>query len=172
MGIKVLNPDVNESYLNFTSNTEGNIRFGLGGIKGVGEAAVDAILKERKTNGLYKDIYDFFERVNLSACNKKTIENLALSGAFDCFPDVKREHFLAVTAKGDSVLDILIRYGNKVQSEKELSANSLFGDMSEAMIAKPVLPEVESMSSSELSNREKDLVGKNYYFTTAEKEAC
>ncbi len=159
MGIKVLNPDVNESYLNFTSNTEGNIRFGLGGIKGVGEAAVDAILKERKANGLYKDIYDFFERVNLSACNKKTIENLALSGAFDCFPDVKREHFLAATIKGDSVLDILIRYGNKVQSEKELSANSLFGDMSEAMIAKPVLPEVESMSSSELSNREKDLVG-------------
>lgn len=159
MGIKVLNPDVNESYLNFTSNAEGNIRFGLGGIKGVGEAAVEAILKEREANGLFKDIYDFFERVNLSACNKKTIENMALAGAFDCFSDVKREHFIATTQKGDTVLDVLIRYGNRVQSEKELSANSIFGDMTEAMIAKPPLPEVEGISSSELSNKEKELVG-------------
>ena len=84
---------------------------------------------------------------------------MALSGAFDCFHEVKREHFLATTAKGDSVLDVLIRYGNKVQAEKDVVANSLFGDMSEAMIAKPVLPDVEDMSSAELSEREKDLVG-------------
>ena len=82
-GIMTKGPDVNESYLKFSVNRKGDIRFGLGAIKGVGESAVQSILEERERNGEYKDIFDFVQRVNLSACNRKNIENLALAGAFD-----------------------------------------------------------------------------------------
>ena len=157
MGIEVLIPDVNESDMNFTANKEGNIRFGLAGIKGVGEGAVESILNERKKNGKFTDIYNFVERVNLTSCGKKTIETLAMAGAFDCFTDVKREHFLL-----PGFIDSLHTYGVKVQSEsgKSQLQLSLFGaDEEAASIAKPKIPKVESLSRIELLNRERELVG-------------
>ncbi len=157
MGINVLIPDVNESDINFTSNKDGNIRFGLAGIKGVGEGAVDGILKERNKNGKFSSIFDFVERVNLTSCGKKTMETLAMAGAFDCFPEVKRENFLV-----PGFVDSLHAYGNKVQEEsgKVQLQLSLFGDNEEATaIAKPKIPKTESMPRIEMLNRERELVG-------------
>jgi len=94
LGMKVMGPDVNESDLTFTVNKEGNIRFGLGGVKGVGEGAVIAIVEERMANGKYKSVFDFIERVNLTSCNKRAVESLALSGAFDEFPDIHANSYL------------------------------------------------------------------------------
>jgi len=161
MRISVLEPDVNESELTFTVNKNGDIRFGLGGIKGVGESAVEAIIKEREENGKYKDLYDFLERVNLQACNKKTVESLALSGAFDCFEGIYREQLTAETAKGENVLDILMRYGNLYQQDKAQQQNSLFGDMGDmaVAIAKPELPQVPRLNALEKLNIEKNLIG-------------
>ncbi len=161
--IKVLEPDINESELNFTVNKKGNIRFGLGGIKGVGEGAVEAIVEEREKNGKYKSIYDFIERINLQACNRKAIECLAYSGAFDCFTDIYREQILGVNDKGESVLDNLVRYGNMYQQDRSQQHNSLFGDLggdSGFMIQKPELPlSVPRMTTIERLNKEKDLIG-------------
>ena len=101
-GVNVLGPDVNESNLKFSVNRHGDIRFGLGAVKGVGEAAVQSILEERKKNGPFRGIFDFVQRVNLSACNRKNIENLALAGGFDSFPEIKREDFFVKNAKDES----------------------------------------------------------------------
>ena len=98
-GINVLGPDVNESGLKFSVNQHGDIRFGLGAIKGVGESAVQSILAEREKNGPFKGIFDFVQRVNLSACNRKNIENLALAGSFDSFPEIRREDFFVKTRR-------------------------------------------------------------------------
>ena len=160
MKISVLEPDVNESELNFTVNSKGDIRFGLGGIKGVGGGAVDAIIQEREKNGKYKDIFDFVERVNLQSCNKKTVENLALSGAFDCFEDIYREQLVATNSKGENVLDTIIRYGNLYQQDKAQQQNSLFGDLGATVeITKPELPKAERMNPIERLNIEKNLIG-------------
>lgn len=118
MGIKVLGPDVNESNLKFNVNKDGNIRFGLGAVKGVGESAVRSIMEEREKNGPFTSIFDFVQRVNLNACNKKNIESLALSGGFDSFPEIKREQYFAQNSKGEVFLETLIRYGNKYQVDK------------------------------------------------------
>lgn len=115
-GIMTKGPDVNESYLKFSVNRKGDIRFGLGAIKGVGESAVHSILEERERNGEYKDIFDFVQRVNLSACNRKNIENLALAGAFDSFPGIKREDFFVKNAKDETFTEVLVRYGNKISN--------------------------------------------------------
>ena len=162
MRISILEPDVNESELNFTVNKKGDIRYGLGGIKGVGEGAVEAIVSEREKNGKYKDIYDFLERVNLQACNRKTVENLATSGAFDSFEGIYREQILAIGNKGEAVLDTLMRYGNTFQQDKAQQQNSLFGDLGDGFavdIYKPELPKVPRMSAIEKLNKEKDLIG-------------
>ncbi|NDW12279.1 DNA polymerase III subunit alpha [Bacteroides sp. 214] len=159
MGIQVLGPDVNESNLKFTANKEGNIRFGLGGIKGVGEGAVQSIIEERKANGPFKGIFDFIQRINLNTCNKKSIENLALAGGFDGFPELRREHFFAPNAKGEIFLETLIRYGNKYQTDKSEAANSLFGGENVIDIATPEIPPAEQWSDLERLNREKELVG-------------
>lgn len=158
MGIQVLGPDVNESILKFSVNQNKNIRFGLGAIKGVGEAAVQNIIEERK-NGPFKSIFNFVERVNLSACNKKNIESLALAGAFDNFTEIRREQFLADTGKGEMFLDTLVRYGNKYQADKAMAQNSLFGDDSNVVISTPEIPQCERWSDLERLNREKELVG-------------
>ena len=158
MGIQVLGPDVNESILKFSVDKQKNIRFGMGAIKGVGESAVQNIIEERKKNGPYKDLFDFVERVNLSACNKKNIESLALAGAFDNF-HVQRESFFVDNGKGETFLDILVRYGNKYQTDKATAANSLFGDDNFVAIAKPEIPHAERWSDLERLNKEKDLVG-------------
>jgi DNA polymerase-3 subunit alpha len=159
MGIKVLGPDVNESFLKFSVNVAGDIRFGLAAIKGVGESAVNNIIDERQRNGPYKDIFDFVERVNLSSCNKKNIESLALAGGFDNFPGIRREQFLATNAKGEVFLDSLIRYGNKYQTDKSQAANSLFGGDSFFDIARPELPNAAVWSDLERLNRERELIG-------------
>lgn len=159
MGIKVLGPDVNESDLNFTVNSEGNIRFGLGGIKGVGEGAVLAIAAERDKNGKYEGIFDFMERVNLTACNKKTIENLALAGAFDEFSDIKRQQLFVENAKGEQVLEAVIRYGNKFQNDKALNSISLFGEVDAVEITKPEIPYAPEWSTLEKLNKERELIG-------------
>ena len=158
MGIQVLGPDVNESILKFSVDKQKNIRFGMGAIKGVGESAVQNIIEERKKNGPYKDLFDFVERVNLSSCNKKNIESLALAGAFDNF-HVQRESFFVDNGKGETFLDILVRYGNKYQTDKATAANSLFGDENFVAIAKPEIPHAERWSDLERLNKEKDLVG-------------
>ncbi len=161
MKINVLEPDVNESELNFTVNSQGDIRFGLGGIKGVGEGAVNAILDERKTHGKYESIYDFVERINLQSCNRKTMESLALAGAFDGF-NLYREQLMGLTDKGEMVLEVLMRYGNKYQEDKHLQQNSLFGDLGDGVgvdITKPELPQVPRMSPIERLNIEKSLIG-------------
>ena len=160
LGLSVLEPDVNESELNFIVNADGAIRFGLGGIKGVGEGAAEAIISEREKNGKYKNIFDFLERVNLQACNKKTIENLAQSGAFECFDDIYREQFFGTDVNGNTGLELLMFYGNKYRADKERNTNSLFGDLDAAIEVKhPDLPQVPRWNTIERLNKEKDLIG-------------
>ncbi|MBR6589052.1 MAG: DNA polymerase III subunit alpha [Bacteroidaceae bacterium] len=159
MGIQTLGPDVNESSLKFSVNANGDIRFGMGAIKGVGENAVASIIEERKKNGPYKNIFDFVQRVNLSACNRKNIECLALAGAFDNFKDITREQFFAITTKGDSFCDQLLRYGNLYQTSKAEAANSLFGGFDSVEIATPEIPTAEAWSDLERLDKERELVG-------------
>lgn len=159
MGVKVLGPDVNESNLKFSVNYHGDIRFGLGAIKGVGESAVQSILEERRKNGEFKNIFDFVQRVNLSACNRKNIENLALAGGFDSFSGIKREDFFVKNAKDESFSDILVRYGNKYQLDKAAAANSLFGGEHAVEVATPEIVPAPSWSDLERLNKERDLVG-------------
>ena len=159
MGIPVKGPDVNESELNFTVNQKGEIRFGLGGVKGVGSGAVDAIVSERQKNGPFKNMFDFFERVNLNACNKKTIEALSYSGAFDNFPEIKREQFFVENGKDETFLETLLRYGSKFQEGQRSNMNSLFGGFDAIEITKPSIPFAESWSTIERLNKERELVG-------------
>ena len=159
MGMKVLGPDVNESNLKFTVNKEGNIRFGLGAVKGVGESAVQSIVEEREKNGPYKGIFDFVQRVNLNACNKKNIECLALAGGFDSFPELRREQYFALNAKNESYTDILVRYGNRYQTDRAIAVNSLFGGENMVDIATPEIPQAERWNDLERLNKERELVG-------------
>ena len=158
MGIATLGPDVNESYLKFGVNKKGEIRFGLAAIKGLGDAAAQAIIDEREKNGLYKDIYDFARRINLNSVNKKAFENLALSGGFDSF-NIPRENFFALDAKGTPFIEILMRYGQLYQLEKMEAQNSLFGGFDEVEISHPPIPQGETWSLIEKLNKERDLVG-------------
>ena len=158
MGIKCMGPDVNESWQKFSANKKGEVRFGLAAIKGMGDAAAQAIIDERQKNGPYKSIYDFAERVNLSAVNRKAFESLALSGAFDSFP-IKREQYFGVNTKGDTFLDTLVRYGQLFQAEQAEAHNSLFGGLDAVAIATPPVPQAEAWSTIERLNKERDLVG-------------
>lgn len=159
MKMPALGPDVNESYAKFNVNKKGNIRFGLAAVKGVGEAAVEEIVRERNANGLFKNIFDFVERVNLSIVNKKTIEKIALSGGFDSFEGIKREHFLAEDEKGTLFLDIIVKYGNNVQLDKNSNQQTLFGAIEGMEIPKPTLPQCQDWTTLEKLNLEKELVG-------------
>ena len=158
MNIEVLGPDVNESNLKFSVNKKGNIRFGLGAVKGVGEAAVLNIMEERK-KGLFTDIFNFVERVNLTSCNKKNIESLALAGAFDNFTEIRREQFFAENSKGELFLESLVRYGNRFQMDKNMATNSLFGDTNMVSVIHPEIPICDKWSDLERLNKEKELVG-------------
>ena len=158
MGIATLGPDVNESYQKFGVNKKGEIRFGLAAIKGMGDAAAQAIINEREQNGPYKDIYDFAQRVNLNSVNRKTFESLALSGGFDSF-NIPRESFFAADSKGVPFLDVLIRYGQLYQMGKYEAQHSLFGDSDAIEIANPPVPQGEPWSTIEKLNRERELVG-------------
>lgn len=158
MNIPCLGPDVNESEQKFSANKKGEVRFGLSAIKGMGEAAATNIIAERHKNGLYKDIFDFVQRVNLSAVNRKAMESLALSGGFDSF-GIRREQYFASNAKGDTFVETLLRYGQVYQSEQSSMQNSLFGDMGGVEIQTPPVPDCEAWSTMELLKRERELVG-------------
>lgn len=157
MGISTLGPDVNESYSAFGVNKQGEIRFGLSAIKGMGEAAAEAIVNERTTNGPYKDIYDFAERVDFRSVNRKAFESLAYSGGFDGF-GLRREQYFEPNAKGEIFLDQIVRYGQKFQESKAEAALSLFGDGAIG-IAKPKAPAGETWNTLEKLNKERELVG-------------
>lgn len=160
MGLNVLGPDVNESFSKFSVNNKGDIRFGLGAIKGVGSGAVLDIVNEREENGAFTSIFDFVERVNLSSCNKRNIEALALAGAFDTFnSEITREQFMAENTKGDFFIDTLVKYGNKFQLDKNSAKNSLFGDDISFDILHPEIPKTDKWSDLETLNKERELIG-------------
>jgi len=160
MGIATLGPDVNESYEKFGVNHHGEIRFGLGAIKGMGDSAALSIIDEREKNGQFKDIYDFAQRVNFSAVNRKAFESLALSGGFDSF-GIRREDFFAQNPKGETFIEMLCRYGQLYQQEMAEMKNSLFGMFGEGVeIAQPQVPKNEMRwSDIERLNKERELVG-------------
>ena len=159
-GINTYGPDVNESNQKFSVNSRGDIRFGLVAVKGVGEGAVNALVGERKANGPFKSVYDFFERVSLTACNRKSVESMILSGAFDCF-GIPRDAYLVKNKQGDTFLDALMRYGAKFQSDKSQSTNSLFGDLGVTVdIVHPLPPDdYQPWSDMERLNMEREYVG-------------
>ena len=159
IGIPTKGPDVNESMDGFTVNKKGEIRFGLSGIKGMSDAAVQAIIAERDANGPYSDIYSLVERVPSSSMNKKALECLAISGGLDGF-GLQREQYVAEGSSGVTFIDMLSRYGNQYQAAKAEATNSLFGDFGSVEISKPKAPgQVETWSSIERLNRERELVG-------------
>ncbi len=158
MGIPTLGPDVNESRQKFSVNKKGEIRFGISAIKGVGGTAADAIISERETNGPYKNIFDFIQRINLNAVNRKCVESLVLSGGFDSF-GIRREDFFAKNPKGEAFIDTFVRYGQTFQMEMNQMRNSLFGGDNEVEIATPPIIKGEMWSDIERLNKERDLVG-------------
>lgn len=159
MKIAVKGPDVNESFSSFGVNKAGDIRFGLAAIKSVGLNAVNAIIEERQNNGPYTSIFDFVERVNLSNCNRKTIESLALAGAFDGFEEINREDFFSKNIKGESFSEVLVRYGQRFQLDRDTQTNSLFGDDNPILTAKPIIPKDIKWNQVEKLERERELVG-------------
>lgn len=163
MGIRVLGPDINESMNNFSSNTQGDVRFGLAAVKGVGEAAVESIVREREQNGRFKDIYDFMERVNYSVVNRKCLENLAYAGGFDSITDFHRGKFFGTDMRdsnGMTFLEQLVRYGQRFQAEKNNAQQSLFGGGGETIdIQRPVTPVCSDWSTLETLNKEREMIG-------------
>lgn len=161
MKIDVLGPDVNESFSAFGVNKDGNIRFGLAAIKGVGVNVVAEIIRARNEGGTFTDIYDFMERVDRSAINRRTLENLANAGAFDCFTDIKREDYFEPNSKGETFAELLVRYGQNYQNDKSKNENSLFSDFDDNLTAAgrpPVKPAPEIPLAVKLE-KEKELVG-------------
>lgn len=159
MGLDVLGPEVNESFLRFTVNKKGNIRFGLAAVKGVGAGAVEALIAERDEAGTYNSVYDFAERVNLKSVNKKVLESLAMSGALDNLSDFHRSQYVTEDEKGQPFIESLTRYGMRMQEEKGAAQQSLFGGSAEVTVTKPVPPPAPEWSSLKLLNAEKDCVG-------------
>lgn len=158
MGLSVLAPDVNESIHNFTVNHQGQIRFGMAAIKGVGEGAVEKIIQEREQNGVYKDLFDFFERIDFRSVNKKTLENLITAGGMDGF-GYHRAQFFQLVDSTSTVLDTLVNYGQKIQQERNSMQATLFGGMDGYEVAKPVIPLCEPWHDYEKSKKEKELIG-------------
>ena len=162
MGIRVLGPDINESMRTFSSNKAGDVRFGLGAVKGVGEAAVESIIAERNANGRFKDIYDLLERVNFSAVNRKCFENLAYAGGFDSISGFHRGKFFGADARdntGVTFIEQLMRYGQRFQAEKNNAQQSLFGGGGHVDIQRPVLPACADWSQLETLAKEREMIG-------------
>ena len=158
MGIKVLPPDINESNYLYTVNKEGNIRYGLGGTSGVGENAVKAIIEERKENGAYQSFFDFIKRVNLRAVTKRTVENLILAGAFDCFANTHRAQYFQMS--GDSnFIEKALKFGNRYKKNKESMQTSLFGASEEVQIPEPEIPVCEPWTELQKLEKEKEVTG-------------
>ena len=158
MGLSVLAPDVNESYNDFTVNSHGQIRFGMAAIKGVGEAAVEKIIEEREKNGPYKDVYDFFERIDYKSVNKKTIENLVTAGGLDSF-GYHRAQYLHLVGATTTILDNLVNYGQKNQQDSMNLQATLFGELDGFEVTKPNIPDCEPWHDYEKSKKEKELIG-------------
>ncbi|HBJ77357.1 MAG TPA: DNA polymerase III subunit alpha, partial [Porphyromonadaceae bacterium] len=159
MHIKVFGPDVNESMPDFGVNKKGNIRFGLAAIKGVGEGAAQNIIEEREKNGDYTSIFDFVKRINLTTCNRRVIESLAYSGAFDSFKEIKREQFFAETEKNEQFIDLLIRFGGKIQMDKAENYVSLFGENEMEETSDPSIPKAEAWGETFRLEKEKEMIG-------------
>jgi DNA polymerase III subunit alpha len=159
MGIPVLSPDINESGINFVANRKGQLRFGLSGVKGLGEAAIDNILEERNLNGPYSSIFDLVKRVSLRAVNKKSLEALVLSGAFDFFEAAHRGLYFAPSDKYDTLIEHAIRYGNACQEAALSNQMSLFGGIDQTDIPIPTLPDASPWSLIETLQKEKETIG-------------
>jgi DNA polymerase-3 subunit alpha len=159
MGVPVLGPDVNESSYLFTVNKEGAIRFGLGAIKGMGTAPVEAVIKERIENGAYTSIFEFAKRVNLRVCTKKAFESLAYAGGFDSFKNVHRAQYFKEDGSGRMFLENAIRFGNSFQENANSSQASLFGEASGAEIPEPEIPKADEWPSMYKLSKEKEVVG-------------
>jgi DNA polymerase-3 subunit alpha len=161
MSIKVLGPDINESLKGFAVNNKGEIRFGLGGLKGVGEAAVESIISERQKNSSFTSLFDFIKRINQRTVNKKTLESLAYAGGFDCFPEHHRAQYFH-TPEGETIngLERVIKYGQMLASQNASTANTLFGDLPITMeIPPPRLPECEPWQLTVQLDHEKEVTG-------------
>jgi DNA polymerase III subunit alpha len=158
-GIEVLGPHVNESGVNFEVNKLGQIRFGLGAIKGAGEAAVEAIIVEREAHGAFRDIFDFAKRLSQRAVNKKTFECLALSGAFDCFTEYHRRQYIAAKDGDMSLTEKVIRYSSKMHQEAQSAQASLFGAATGTQMPAPKIEPIEAFSEIEKLHFEKEVVG-------------
>ncbi len=159
MEIEVLGPDINESNYHFTVNKEGAIRFGLGAIKGLGSAPVQAIIEERTDNGAFKDIFDLAKRINLRVCNKKAFESLSYAGGFDSFTNVHRAQYFKEDANGRTFLENVIRFGSGFQDSENSSQASLFGEDTGTSLPEPVIPEAEEWGNIYALNKEKEVVG-------------
>lgn len=162
MKMNVLGPDVNESFIKFTANKVGDIRFGMGAIKGVGTGAAQDIISARKKNGEFKTIFDFVENVNLQTVNKKNLEALAMAGAFDNLDGIKRSCFFVGDDENDSTtfIEKLIKYGNRIQLETQSAQQSLFGNLATSQaVKKPDIPQVEEWAKLILLEKEKNLIG-------------
>ena len=162
MGLSLLVPDVNESSRSFAVNKKGQIRFGLGAIRGVGEAAVDSIVEERQARGEYKDIFDFVARINSRQVNRRCLESLALAGAFDCFSDIQRSQFFATDNEGITFIEKIVRYSAKISELKAAATQSLFGELGAGTgndISMPKIPLTEPWSVMEQLKNEKEVVG-------------
>lgn len=160
LGVKALGPDINQSRHKFSVDDQGNIRFGLGAIKGLGDSAVDAIIAERDAHGPFANIFDFVQRVSMPAVKRSGVESLVLSGAFDTFKSLCREQYFAQNVKGEVFIDTLVRYGQQYQEAKQSAENSLFADFNDVEVSTPPVPtNYEEWSRLERLNRERDLVG-------------
>ena len=160
MGVPVLGPDINESVYKFTVNQKGEVRFGLGAVKGVGEGAVESIVEERKKNGPYTDVFHFTSRINLRAANKRCVENLTLAGGLDCFSNIHRaQYFFKNHEKEASFLEKAVRYGLQLQNEQGSAQQSLFGGSSDVELPQPPVPVCDEWSSVYALNQEKEMVG-------------
>ena len=157
MGVKVLGPDVNESFFKFAVNKQGEVRFGLGAIKGVGEGAVKAIVDERKENGNFISFSDFVSRVDLRSANKRTLESLAYSGGFDSFK-INRSQYFEIE-NDQSYIEKMIKFGNKIQDAKNSNQFNMFGETSDSTIKPPQVVERQEWETMELLSKEKEVVG-------------
>jgi DNA polymerase-3 subunit alpha len=159
MGLAVKSPDVNESGIHFTVNKKGDIRYGMGAVKGVGEAAVEVIIEERQKNGPFKDLYDFMRRISLRVVNKRVMESLVYAGAFDSF-GLQRSVFFAPSDKYETYIENLLKYGSAHQEDKVMSVNSLFGDLSDSVsIPEPKVPKAEDWGLIFKLQKEREVVG-------------
>ncbi len=159
MGLKVLGPDINESQSGFAVNKKGEIRFGFSGLKGVGEAAIDNIIEERNKNGHFNDVFDLVKRSNLRSVNKKSIESLIHSGAFDCFKEMHRAQYFYQAPGDTNALEKILKFGSVYQSQASNATNTLFGNMQMPDIIPPKIPPCPPFQLVEQLDFERDVTG-------------